>query len=182
MGEHHPAERKICLEFCTADLLTPNGPLKSSQRNKLIKLLGVRYNPSTDLAKMSCEKFETQAQNKRYLGDLVDSLIKEAQDKTDTFNDLPFDYRHHKAKSKPTFPAQWRMTEARQRQLESQRQERLAAKKGEKLLIDGMALLEGHVTMVRMKEAREAEERVRAETARMGARDAVRVGRQPARA
>lgn len=75
MGEQHPAERKVVVEFCTQDM--PN--LTDSQREKLIKLVGVRYNPETDIVKMSCEMFETQAQNKRYLGDLVDTLLKEAR-------------------------------------------------------------------------------------------------------
>jgi small subunit ribosomal protein S35 len=75
MGEEHPAEKKVVLEFCPRDMpdLTP------VQRNKLKKLVGVRYNPETDIVKMSCEMFETQAQNKRYLGDLVDTLLREAR-------------------------------------------------------------------------------------------------------
>lgn len=75
MGEQHPAEKKVALEFCTEDIrdLTP------IQREKLKKLAGVRYNPETDIIKMSCEMFETQAQNKRYLGDLVGNIVQEAK-------------------------------------------------------------------------------------------------------
>lgn len=75
MGEEHPAEKKVVVEFAPADMpdLTP------VQREKLKKLAGVRYNPETDIVKMSCEMFESQAQNKRYLGDLVDTLLKEAR-------------------------------------------------------------------------------------------------------
>ena len=75
LGEQHPAEKKVVLEFCTRDL--PD--LTDGQREKLIKLVGVRYNPQTDIVKMSSEMFDTQAQNKRYLGDLVDTLMKEAR-------------------------------------------------------------------------------------------------------
>jgi len=75
MGEHHPAERKVVLEFCTEDL--PD--LTDIQREKLKKLAGVRYNPETDIVKMSSEMYESQAQNKRYLGDRVDELLKEAR-------------------------------------------------------------------------------------------------------
>ena len=75
MGEQHPAEKKVVLEFTPADM--PN--LTEIQRDKLRKLVGVRYNPETDIVKMSCEMFETQAQNKRYLGDLVDKLLEEAR-------------------------------------------------------------------------------------------------------
>lgn len=75
MGEHHPAEKKVVLEFCPADMpdLTP------LQLDKLKKLCGVRYNPETDIVKMSSEMFPSQAQNKRYLGDRVDILLKEAR-------------------------------------------------------------------------------------------------------
>ena len=75
MGEQHPAEKKVVLEFSPADM--PN--LTDIQRDKLRKLVGVRYNPESDIVKMSCEMFETQAQNKRYLGDLVDKLLEEAR-------------------------------------------------------------------------------------------------------
>lgn len=63
------------MEFCTEDM----HDLSPVQREKLKKLAGVRYNPETDIVKMSCEMFETQAQNKRYLGDLVDELLREAK-------------------------------------------------------------------------------------------------------
>ena len=103
MGESHPAAKKILLEFCTSDL-----PLTPTQRTKLIKLVGVRYNPQTDVVKMSSEMFETQAQNKRYLGDLVDTLMAEARDEKDTFEDVPLDFRHHRFKTKPQFPESWK--------------------------------------------------------------------------
>jgi small subunit ribosomal protein S35 len=75
MGEQHPAEKKVVMEFCTLDM--PN--LTDVQRMKLIKLAGVRYNPETDIVRMSCEMFPSQAQNKRYLGDLVDDMLREAR-------------------------------------------------------------------------------------------------------
>ena len=75
MGEQHPAEKKVVVEFCPADM--PD--LTDIQRDKLKKLAGSRWNPETDIIKMSSEMFETQAQNKRYLGDLVDTLLQEAR-------------------------------------------------------------------------------------------------------
>ncbi|KAI9838807.1 MAG: 37S ribosomal protein S24, mitochondrial, partial [Thelocarpon superellum] len=113
MGETHPAEKKVVVEFCTRDL--PG--LTESQREKLIKLVGVRYNPETDVVKMSSEMFETQAQNKRYLGDLVDTLLREARDSKDTFADIPFDFRHHTYKTRLSFPEEWRMTPERRQHL-----------------------------------------------------------------
>jgi len=75
LGEQHPAEKKVVVEFTTRDM--PN--LTAVQRKKLVNLAGVRYNPEKDLVKMSCEMFPSQAQNKRYLGDLVDQMLREAR-------------------------------------------------------------------------------------------------------
>lgn len=125
MGETHPAANKIVLEFCTYDL--PG--LTEAQRIKLIKLVGPRYNPEKDLVKMSCEMFETQAQNKRYLGDLVDTLMEEAKDSAEMFEDIPLDFRHHKYKPKLEFPNEWKLTPEIKQQLEASRQERLLAER-----------------------------------------------------
>ena len=75
MGEQHPAEKKVVMEFCTLDM--PD--LTRVQRSKLVKLAGVRYNPETDVVRVSCEMFPSQAQNKRYLGDLVNTMLREAR-------------------------------------------------------------------------------------------------------
>ncbi|KAI1473491.1 hypothetical protein K445DRAFT_316801 [Daldinia sp. EC12] len=120
MGELHPAENKVVLEFSPKDM-----PLDEAQQLKMKKLLGPRYNPETDIAKMSCEQFEHQAQNKRYLGDLVDSLIARAKDPSDMFEDIPLDTRHHPIKVKPKFPKEWRITEERMKFLEDTRQKAL---------------------------------------------------------
>ncbi len=141
MGETHPAAKKVVLEFCTRDL--PD--LTEAQRIKLVKLVGVRYNPETDLVKMSCEMFETQAQNKRYLGDLVDTLMAEAQDPSDMFEDVPLDFRHHKSKPKIEFPEKWKLTEERRARLEeNQRQRELGETEREKAgtLVDGAQVIE----------------------------------------
>lgn len=74
MGELHPGESKVVVELCPEDM-----PLSPEQQLKLKKLLGVRYNPETGIAKMSCDQFEHQAQNKRYLGDVINSLIENAK-------------------------------------------------------------------------------------------------------
>ena len=107
MGETHPAARKVVLHFCTRDLPSLTEP----QRIKLIKLVGVRYNPDNDTVHMSCEKFEHPAQNKRYLGDLVDKLIKEAKKEADMFEDVPLDFRHHKPKRRLVYPEAWKLGE-----------------------------------------------------------------------
>lgn len=141
MGETHPAAKKIVLEFCTRDL--PG--LTEAQRIKLVKLVGPRYNPEKDIVKMSCEMFETQAQNKRYLGDLVDTLMTEAQDDTDTFEDVPLDFRHHKYKPKVEFPAKWRMTKDRKKQLDLDRKQRLLAERDREekgQIADGVSAIE----------------------------------------
>lgn len=75
MGEFHPADRKVVVEFSPKDLTD----LTEAQQLKLMKLAGPRYNPSTEIIKMSCERFEHQAQNKRYLGDTVNKMIETAK-------------------------------------------------------------------------------------------------------
>ncbi|KAH8685661.1 mitochondrial ribosomal subunit protein-domain-containing protein [Tricladium varicosporioides] len=137
MGESHPAEKKVVLEFSIADM--PN--LTSVQREKLKKLVGVRYNPETDVVRMSCEMHETQAQNKRYLGDMVGNLLKEARDPTDTFEDVPLDTRHHHFKPKPRFPREWLLTEERKAELEKLRQQATMMdqqREAAGLLVDGV--------------------------------------------
>lgn len=74
LGEFHPAEKKVVVEFCPTDL-----GLTEEQQLKLVKLAGPRYNPEKEIVRMSCEMFEQQAQNKRYLGDLVGKLIAAAK-------------------------------------------------------------------------------------------------------
>ncbi|TGZ83012.1 hypothetical protein EX30DRAFT_304845 [Ascodesmis nigricans] len=103
MGEEFPAQAKVVVEFSPADL-----PLTEQEQHKLIKLVRMRYNPDTHTVKMACERFEHPAQNKRYLLDKIDELVTEAKDKTDTFEDIPFDFRHHKPKKMPVaFPEEW---------------------------------------------------------------------------
>ena len=74
LGESHPAQRKVVVTFCPSDL-----GLSAEQELKLKKLAGPRYNPERDEVKMSCESFEHQAQNKRYLSDQVDKLVETAK-------------------------------------------------------------------------------------------------------
>ncbi|PQE26334.1 hypothetical protein CJF30_00001091 [Rutstroemia sp. NJR-2017a BBW] len=140
MGEQHPAEKKVVLEFCPEDM--PG--LTDVQTNKLRKLVGPRLNPETDIVKMSCEMYPSQAQNKRYLGDLVESLLAEAKT-GDTFEDIPLDTRHHVFKQKPTFPVEWRLTDKRKEQLEAYRQNLTAKdmqREIEGQLMDGIEIIQ----------------------------------------
>lgn len=84
---------------------------------------------------MSCEKFPTRAQNKRYLGDLVSTLIKEAKE-GDSFADIPLTFPHHKPKKRYVFPESWKVNEKNQKQIEEARNqiEDIMAKKG---IVDG---------------------------------------------
>jgi small subunit ribosomal protein S35 len=134
MGEQHPAAKKVVVEFCPDDL--PN--LTEPQRTKLIKLVGPRYNPSTSIVKMSCESFETQAQNKRYLGDLVDTLVQTAKSNKDNFEDVPTDFRHHTPKPFHKFPERWKLTPERRQLLEEKRVKALEA--GERTRLDGSVI------------------------------------------
>ncbi|EKG10337.1 hypothetical protein MPH_12618 [Macrophomina phaseolina MS6] len=145
MGEHHPSERKVVVEFSVPDL--PN--LTQVQRDKLIKLAGPRYNPDTQVIKMSAEHFDTQAQNKRYLGDVIKDLLDEARNPKDTFADVPFDFRHHKPKVFHQFPKEWALTPERKKHLEQRRRERLEIeqqKREEGLLVDGNHIVQEALT------------------------------------
>ncbi|KIX95301.1 uncharacterized protein Z520_08818 [Fonsecaea multimorphosa CBS 102226] len=134
MGEYHPAARKVVVQFCSKDL--PN--LTEKQRLKLLKLVGPRYNPDTDVIKMSCETYEAPAQNKRYLGDLVKKLLDEARNGKDMMEDIPLDLRHHKPAKKIEFPEEWKLKPARVRELVMARQE-------QKLLGEAQTAQQGQV-------------------------------------
>lgn len=149
MGEHHPAQHKVVVEFCSKDLLAnPSATYKLTepQRLKLLKLVGVRYNPDTDLIKMSCEKFNSAAQNKRYLGDLITNLIKEAKDKRDMFDDVALDLRHHKQKKNVVYPESWKMGgKTVQKVLEARKEMKLLGGGEEAVPVDGQFLVEQYV-------------------------------------
>lgn len=138
MGEQHPAESKVVVELSTEDL-TPKY-LTPEQRTTFIKLVGPRYNPDTDIVRMSCERFSSQAQNKRFLADLVNTLIKEAKE-GDSFADVPLDLRHHKSKPRITYPSEWVMTKQRRKQLESRRNQRQKDEEKRAALVDGNAVI-----------------------------------------
>ncbi|SPN99557.1 uncharacterized protein DNG_02409 [Cephalotrichum gorgonifer] len=139
LGESHPAQRKVVVTFCPGDL-----GLTAEQELKLKKLAGPRYNPEKDVIKMSCESHDHQAQNKRHLADQVDKLLEAAKDPTDMFADIPLDLRHHPVTPKLKFPAEWRLTDARRKELDEIRA-RAAAKdltaSEEGKLLDGSVVL-----------------------------------------
>lgn len=138
MGEEHPGESKVVVELASQDLVPKY--LTEAQRQTFLKLAGVRYNPQTDIVRMACAKYDHSAQNKRYLGDIVNHLIREAKE-GDSFADIPLDLRHHKYKHRIQFPEAWKMTEARRNQLAARRQERLSAESTRAALVDGSAIL-----------------------------------------
>lgn len=143
MGEQHPAEPKVVVELASKDL-TPKH-LTEAQRQTFLKLVGTRYNPQTDIVRMSSEQFGSRAQNKRYLADLVNSLIKEAKT-GDSYADIPLDLRHHKPKVRPQFPDSWKMTDERRRQLAARREERYNAEKQREAIVDGNQIV-GHAVL-----------------------------------
>ena len=158
MGEHHPAAKKVVVDFKVKDL--PD--LSDSQRLKLLKLLGPRYNPDTETAKMSCERFDNPAQNKRFLGDTIQNLLTEARNESDMFTDIPLDLRHHKPKVKLQFPDAWKLTsrteyaeegeerllDANAQRLLSHRAERKKVEE-QRRIVDGNEVLESMVVMGR---------------------------------
>lgn len=144
LGEHHPAAKKVVVEFTTKDLAAASS-LTEAQRIKLIKLVGVRYNPSKDLVRMSCEKYGEPAQNKRYLGDLVNKIVAEAKDTTDMFEDVPLDFRHHKPKKVHVFPESWKVRDGEGvKRLGEQRESVKLLERSEEV-VDGKEILETYV-------------------------------------
>jgi len=143
MGESHPAAKKVVVQFCTKDL--PG--LTDAQRLKLLKLVGPRYNPENDMVKMSSEKFEAPAQNKRYLGDLVNKLIDEAKNGKDDLKDIPLDLRHVKPKRRIKFPEEWNLSPQRVQQLLLARKEQrlIADAAAAEILVDGKDLVHNYV-------------------------------------
>ncbi|KAJ5905301.1 uncharacterized protein N7473_002217 [Penicillium subrubescens] len=173
MGEQHPAEPKVVVELASRDL-TPKY-LTEAQRQTFLKLVGPRYNPQTDVVKMSAEQFGSRAQNKRYLADVVNSLIQEAK-KGDSFADIPLDLRHHKPKFRPQFPESWNMTKERRQQLAARRKERLTAQSSREAIVDGNQIVsEAVLALPELNpalKARAAEEREKV---------AVKVGARPSK-
>ncbi|CAG8513827.1 11923_t:CDS:2 [Ambispora gerdemannii] len=120
IGEKSPIKKKVKLTFSLSDLIT-HANLTPVQAHKFILLCGTHYNlpkwttkfnkdefPYQGELKFVCEKFPYHAQNKKYLSDLLDRLIKEAKDETDTFEDIPIDLRHiKKRKPKLCYPKEW---------------------------------------------------------------------------
>ena len=164
-GESHPASRKVVVTFPVKDI-----GLTEKQQEKLRKLAGTRYKPldsasgHSDCIRMSCESFETQAQNKRFLGDTVEKLIAEAKDTTDTFEDVPLDLRHTKKRKEFVFPPEWKITSENGRQAElEERRRTMLLEEGRKVeenkVVSGAAAIEE----ARQVKLREVEEPVMAE-------------------
>jgi small subunit ribosomal protein S35 len=159
LGESHPAANKVVVEFSPPDLVKSHS-LTPVQVSKLIKLAGPRYNPTSQIVKMSCESYDTQTQNKRFLGDSIQSLINEVKNGKDTFEDVPFDFRHHTPKKFAAFPKEWVLTAERKKYLESKREEvmRLEDQKlhnGE--MVDGKKVIETSMPMLQQAAQMQAE-------------------------
>lgn len=139
------------MQFAPDDLgLTP------VQASKLKKLCGTRYNPELELVKMSCESYDSPAQNKRYLAELIDKLVVEAKDSKDTFADVPLDTRHHKVQQKARFPKEWLMTKERQQKLTQGREQMRVAelkRRDTDQMVDGNVAIENHLVRVAQQEA-----------------------------
>lgn len=156
MGESHPAEKKVVVQFAPDDL-----DLTRIQADKLKKLAGPRYNPETQLVKIACESFEHQAQNKAYLSNLVDDLITAAKDPTDTFEDIPLDTRHHKTVTKPKFPRHWKLTNQRREQLARIRSQALlndTQREEAGLLVDGGKVIDGYLVQKLLEQQQKEKE------------------------
>jgi small subunit ribosomal protein S35 len=98
--------------------------------------------------KLSCEQFDTQPQNKRFLGDTIQGLVKECKEGKDTFEDVPFDFRHHTPKKRTEFPKEWVLTKERKQYLENKRQQTAYLddhRAGNGELVDGKRIIDTHL-------------------------------------
>jgi len=89
--------------------------------HKFKLLLGTRYDPTTDMVRMSCERHPYPAQNKRWLSDKIDELIEIAAvhsppasltncsrvQSGEGYGDIPIDDRHVKKKRTFQMPSEW---------------------------------------------------------------------------
>nr|POE56385.1 37s ribosomal protein s24, mitochondrial [Quercus suber] len=163
MGETHPAAHKVVVEFDVRDL-----PLTDAQRHTFTHLVGARCNPATHIVRMSHEGFPSQAQNKRYLADLIQTLLREAQDpKADSFADVPIDTRHHRPTAASAnalrFPEEWLMTPERKEELEARRREELL-EEGRRVeqsrIVSGLAAIDFARQQQQQKQAQEHQDRL----------------------
>lgn len=144
LGEQHPAAKKVVVEFTTKEIAAASS-LSEAQRIKLIKLVGVRYNPDKDLVRMSCEKYGDPAQNKRYLGDLIGKIVAEAKDTKDMFEDVPLDFRHHKPRKVHVFPDSWKIGNQKGVERLSEQREGVRLLEDGEPVVDGKEILETYV-------------------------------------
>ncbi|KAG1252588.1 hypothetical protein G6F68_011720 [Rhizopus microsporus] len=100
LGEGHPVERKVVLSVKVDDL-----KLNDTEKHKFLLLSGPRYNVDTQELIMSSERFPKRQQNKKFLIDNLNKLIKEAKDTKDTFADVPLNLP--KPKTRLEFPKEW---------------------------------------------------------------------------
>ncbi|KAI8972502.1 mitochondrial ribosomal subunit protein-domain-containing protein [Pilobolus umbonatus] len=100
LGEGHPVEKKVVMNVKLSDL-----KLTETEKHKLLLLAGPRYNVNTDELVMSSERFPYRKQNKMYLKDVLNKLVREAKDTTDTFADIPLHLP--KPKQRLEFPKEW---------------------------------------------------------------------------
>lgn len=179
-GESHPASRKVVVTFKVKKI----AGLTEKQQEKLRKLAGSRYRLHDkasgwdDVIRMSCESFETQAQNKRFLGDTIEKLVKEAKDETDMFEDVPLDLRHVKKEKQFTFPEEWKITSENGRQAElEERRRALLLEEGERVeqntVVSGAAAIEAarQVSLRQLEEPVMAEARQQLPKGKMGKKE-----------
>ncbi|KAK4705347.1 small subunit ribosomal protein S35, partial [Phenoliferia sp. Uapishka_3] len=109
-GEVHPADRKVSVTFPVSRL-----PLSSdAARHKFKLIAGPRWDSDKDEVKIACELFPTDRMNEKWCSDVLDKMIKEAEDTTDSMADIPLDTRPTDARRKGKrivtlrdYPSEW---------------------------------------------------------------------------
>jgi small subunit ribosomal protein S35 len=78
-------------------------------------------------------------------------LVAEAKDQTDSFEDVPFDFRHQKVKKRWEFPAAWALTPERKKYLEESRRAKAEIEDRERengRMVDGRKVIETSLPFV----------------------------------
>ncbi|KAL7007313.1 37S ribosomal protein S24, mitochondrial [Cystobasidiomycetes sp. EMM_F5] len=112
----HPASRKAVLSVKVEDLERLKKLTSAQSVHKFKLLAGPRYDPDRGSIKISSDSFPDPSMNAKWCSDALDRLIAEAQDLTDSMQDIPLDLRHaevrklKKGKRRATikdFPVDW---------------------------------------------------------------------------
>jgi small subunit ribosomal protein S35 len=103
-NESNNSNRKVTLQVALKDL-----KLDATAERKFKILSGNKFNHNTNVLRFSVDEHPEPTQNARLIMERFNKLLKESNNKEDTFEDVPIDTRHTKPiKKAATFPEEWK--------------------------------------------------------------------------